>query len=144
LPLLLAACTLWLAYRIVHYPAFADFLIATEAELNKVSWTTRKRLVQDTIVVLTTMLFLTLFLFVVDLVWFKLLSAPWIGVLQAGQSNTEMIKDLDAQIERLQQEREAAALTKDFDKETALANQIDALTREKQNLLRKTTGEEDW
>ena len=31
-----------------------DFLIATEAEMNKVSWTTRKRLVKDTIVVLVT------------------------------------------------------------------------------------------
>ena len=53
-PLLLLAASLWLAWRIVNLPAFADFLIATEAELNKVSWTTRKRLYQDTIVVLVT------------------------------------------------------------------------------------------
>src|SRR2546430_6963945 len=36
LPLLLAAASLWLAYRVVNYPTFADFLIATEAEMNKV------------------------------------------------------------------------------------------------------------
>src|SRR5208283_436412 len=68
-PLLLSAATLWLALRIVNFPAFADFLIATEAELNKVSWTTRKRLVQDTIVVLVTVFLFTLFLFLVDILW---------------------------------------------------------------------------
>jgi preprotein translocase SecE subunit len=82
LTLLLAAGALWFAWRVVNYPAFADFLIATEAEMNKVSWTTRKRLVQDTIVVLTTVLLLTLFLFFVDILWFKILSNPLIKVLQ--------------------------------------------------------------
>ena len=41
--------------------------IATEAEINKVSWTTRKRLIQDTTVVLVTVFLFTLFLFVVDI-----------------------------------------------------------------------------
>jgi preprotein translocase SecE subunit len=80
LPLLLAALSLWLAYRIVNLPVFADFLIATEAEVNKVSWTTRKRLVQDTIVVLVTVILLTLFLFVVDQAWAFVLTR--IGVVQ--------------------------------------------------------------
>jgi preprotein translocase SecE subunit len=87
-PLLLAAGSLWLAYRVVNYPTFADFLIATEAELNKVSWTTRKRLVQDTIVVLTTVILLTLFLFFVDQLWSIILSR--VGVIQmnpTGQQN---------------------------------------------------------
>jgi len=44
LPLLLLAASIWLAWRVVNFPPFADFLIATEAELNKVSWTTRPRL----------------------------------------------------------------------------------------------------
>jgi preprotein translocase SecE subunit len=88
LPMLLAGACLWLGYRVVNYPAFADFLIATEAELNKVSWTTRKRLVQDTIVVLTTVFLLTLFLFLVDVLWFKILSSPWIEVIQTSQSST--------------------------------------------------------
>ena len=89
LPALVCAAALWFAYRIVNFPAFADFLIATEAELNKVSWTTRKRLVQDTIVVLTTVFLFTLFLFIVDVVWFKVLSSPWIQVLQTPQSTRE-------------------------------------------------------
>ena len=56
MPILLIGGTIWLGWRLVNYPPFADFLIATEAEMNKVSWTTRKRLVQDTIIVLMTML----------------------------------------------------------------------------------------
>jgi preprotein translocase SecE subunit len=80
LPLVLAALSLWLAYRIVNLPVFADFLIATEAEVNKVSWTTRKRLIQDTIVVLVTVILLTVFLFVVDQAWAFVLTR--IGVVQ--------------------------------------------------------------
>jgi preprotein translocase SecE subunit len=75
-PLVLLGLLLWVSWRIVNWPVFADFLIATEAEMNKVSWTTRKRLVQDTIVVLVTVFLLTLFLFVIDIVWIKLLSNP--------------------------------------------------------------------
>jgi preprotein translocase SecE subunit len=81
MPLVLGLGLLWVAYRVVNIPVFADFLIATEAEMNKVSWTTRKRLVQDTIVVLTTVFLFTMFLFVVDIVWIKVLSAPYIQVL---------------------------------------------------------------
>ena len=31
----------WIAFRLVNLPSFADFLIAVEAEMNKVSWPTR-------------------------------------------------------------------------------------------------------
>ena len=68
-PAIFAVVGLWVAFRIVNYPTFADFLIATEAEMNKVSWATRKRLVQDTIVVLVFLVILTVFLMVVDLFW---------------------------------------------------------------------------
>jgi preprotein translocase SecE subunit len=91
-PLILLGLLIWVAWRIVNWPTFADFLIATEAEINKVSWTTRKRLVQDTVVVLVTVFLLTAFLFFVDILWIKVLSlsytndrgdrVPIIGVLQ--------------------------------------------------------------
>jgi len=71
---------LWFAYRLVHYPTFADFLIATEVEMNKVSWPTLKSLKQDTIVVLVTVLLLTVFLYVVDIVWAWFMQL--IGVVQ--------------------------------------------------------------
>jgi preprotein translocase SecE subunit len=80
-PLVLGVGLLWIAWRVVNWPTFADFLIATEAEMNKVSWTTRKRLVQDTIVVLVTVFLLTAFLFFVDILWIKVLSNPWFQVL---------------------------------------------------------------
>jgi preprotein translocase SecE subunit len=86
LPILLAALALWVGWRIVNVPSFADFLIATEAELNKVSWTTRRRLVQDTIVVLVTVVLFTLFLLVVDVAWGKILSSRIIGVLKWDES----------------------------------------------------------
>jgi preprotein translocase SecE subunit len=81
-PLLLAAVSFWLAFRVVNLPVFADFLIATEAEINKVSWPTRKSVIQDTVVVLVTVLLLTVFLFAVDLAWGWILSRPVVGVLQ--------------------------------------------------------------
>jgi len=81
IPLLLLGLTLWVAYRASNVPTFAEFLIATEAEMNKVSWTPKKRLVQDTVVVLTTTVILTLFLLVVDLFWGWLLSRETVGVL---------------------------------------------------------------
>jgi preprotein translocase SecE subunit len=82
LPLLLLAASIWLAWRVVNVPTFADFLIATEAEMNKVSWTTQRRLVQDTIVVLVTVLLMAVYLFLMDQVWRTVLSWPPIGVLQ--------------------------------------------------------------
>jgi preprotein translocase SecE subunit len=88
-PILLIAVSLWLAYRVVNFPGFADFLIATEAEMNKVSWTTRRRLIQDTIVVLVTVFLFTAFMFLVDVVWVRVLSSPWIQVLQTGDAAQE-------------------------------------------------------
>jgi preprotein translocase SecE subunit len=73
-PLILTAAGLWIAFRAVNFPAFADFLIATEAEMNKVSWSTRKKLVQDTIVVLVTVFLFAVFLLVVDTTWGWLLT----------------------------------------------------------------------
>jgi preprotein translocase SecE subunit len=80
-PIVLAVLLVWVAWRSVNIPGFADFLIATEAEMNKVSWTNRRRLYTDTIVVLVTVFLFTGFLFVVDIIWIKVLSAPGIQVL---------------------------------------------------------------
>lgn len=81
-PLLFLVVTMWLAWRVVNMPAFADFLIATEAEMNKVSWTTRPRLIQDTIVVLITLVLFAAFFFTTDQVVRVLLT--WLGVLKLG------------------------------------------------------------
>jgi preprotein translocase SecE subunit len=93
-PLLLLFLTLWLSWRVVNLPTFGDFLIATEAELNKVSWTTRARLWQDTVVVLTTMVLLAGFLFVVDVAWARLLSSWPIEVLKVSKKEQPKEQEL--------------------------------------------------
>jgi preprotein translocase SecE subunit len=87
LPALLGLLAVWFAWRIVNLPAFADFLIATEAELNKVSWVTRRQLAQDTVVVLVTVLLMTIFLLFADIGWSQFLKG--IGVLHPGQTRQQ-------------------------------------------------------
>jgi len=60
---------LWAAYRLVNVPIFADFLIAVEAEMNKVSWPTRAELYRGAIVVLITIFALAAVLFFFDFAW---------------------------------------------------------------------------
>ncbi len=60
---------LWLSFRFVNYPRFADFLIAVEAEMNKVSWPTKKELIRSSLVVLFCILALTTVLFFFDIFW---------------------------------------------------------------------------
>ncbi|HJZ56676.1 MAG TPA: preprotein translocase subunit SecE, partial [Gemmataceae bacterium] len=98
IPLLLVLLNLWIAYRMVNLPMFAEFLIATEAEMNKVSWTTRKRLAQDTVVVLVTTLLLTLFLLLVDVFWGWLLSRETVGVLPS-RSAADKKQDVDKPVD---------------------------------------------
>ncbi len=59
-----------------------DFLIATEGEMKKVNWTTRKDIIGSTKVVIFVTISLALMLFVVDIVF--ILFFNWIGVLEAG------------------------------------------------------------
>lgn len=88
-PLLLMGLGLWFAWRMVNVPTFGEFLIATEAEMNKVSWSTQRQLRQDTIVVLITTIFMALFLLVVDVFWGWLLSRQTIGVLPGKSTNQD-------------------------------------------------------
>ena len=59
----------WTAYRIVNYARFADFLIAVEAEMNKVSWPSRGELIRSSIVVIFVIFSLAIILFGFDLFW---------------------------------------------------------------------------
>jgi preprotein translocase subunit SecE len=71
-PGLLLLLGVWISYRIVNMPAFADFLIAVEAEMNKVSWPSRGELYRHSIVVLVVLLILTVVLFGFDIAWAKI------------------------------------------------------------------------
>jgi preprotein translocase subunit SecE len=59
----------WFGFRIVNWPRFADFLIAVEAEMAKVSWPGKTELVRASIVVIFTIFFLAMILFVFDIAW---------------------------------------------------------------------------
>lgn len=58
----------------------SDFMIATEGEMKKVSWSTKREIVGSTKVVILFTVFLAVFLFVVDIVFQAFFS--WIGVLK--------------------------------------------------------------
>lgn len=73
LPTLLGVVGIWIAFRLVNIPSFADFLIAVEAEMNKVSWPTRSELIRSSIVVILLIVFLALVLFGYDVFWRQLL-----------------------------------------------------------------------
>jgi preprotein translocase subunit SecE len=66
----LAGFFCWVAFRLVNWPRFADFLIAVEAEMAKVSWPSRKELIRSSIVVLVNMVFLAAALWIFDAAWF--------------------------------------------------------------------------
>ena len=69
LPGALLVAGLWIAYRVVNVPSFADFLIAVEAEMNKVSWPTRTELFRASLVVLFTIFALAAVLASFDFFW---------------------------------------------------------------------------
>jgi preprotein translocase subunit SecE len=73
-PMALAFVGIWIAFRLVNMPSFADFLIAVEAEMNKVSWPTRNELWRSSMVVILLILILAAVLFGFDIFWRTLLS----------------------------------------------------------------------
>lgn len=81
LPLVFAtalfAASWWFAFV---SPATSDFMIATEGEMKKVSWSTKREIIGSTKVVILFTVFLAVFLFVVDIVCQAFFS--WIGVLK--------------------------------------------------------------
>jgi preprotein translocase subunit SecE len=80
IPIVIAAVIAWFTYRLVNLPQFADFLIAVEAEMKKISWPTLQRCFRSSAVVIVMMFFLAAVLFVYDEVWIKIFQ--WIGVLR--------------------------------------------------------------
>lgn len=69
IPLGVLVLGLWFSFRIVHLPRFADFLIAVEAEMNKVSWPSTTELIKSSLVVIIVIFLLTGILFGYDLLW---------------------------------------------------------------------------
>lgn len=69
IPLLVAGVGAWAAFRAVNWPKFADFLIAVEAEMNKVSWPSKGELIRSSCVVIFVIFALAAILFGYDFFW---------------------------------------------------------------------------
>jgi len=61
------AVTAGVSWYYLNQPKVVDFFIATESEMKKVNWTSRKEIVGSTKVVIAFMFIMALFLFFVDL-----------------------------------------------------------------------------
>ena len=63
------AIIMFFAWRAMNKPANADFLIATDSEMKKVNWTTRKELIGSTRVVIFFVILISALLFLLDVVF---------------------------------------------------------------------------
>jgi preprotein translocase subunit SecE len=68
-PSLLVLAVAALMFWIVNRPSSADFMIATESEMKKVSWSSRKEIIGSTKVVIITTLIMAAVLFGVDMLF---------------------------------------------------------------------------
>src|SRR5690349_20394964 len=57
------------AWRMMNKPSNVDFLIATDSEMKKVNWTTRKELIGSTKVVIFFMILISAILFLLDVLF---------------------------------------------------------------------------
>ncbi len=71
-----------LGFWITNKPDNVEFLIATDSEMKKVNWTSRRDLIASTKIVIIFMFSVAVFLFVVDILFHYLFHI--IGVLKAG------------------------------------------------------------
>ncbi|MEM9369121.1 MAG: preprotein translocase subunit SecE [Planctomycetota bacterium] len=69
IPAVILAVGLWFGFRLVNWPRFADFLIAVEAEMNKVTWPSKDELIRASVVVIFTIFALAVTLFLFDVIW---------------------------------------------------------------------------
>lgn len=60
-----------LIFWVMNKPAIVDFLIATDSEMRKVNWPTRKEITGSTWVVIIGMLLLAVILWVIDIAFLK-------------------------------------------------------------------------
>jgi preprotein translocase subunit SecE len=73
LPGLLLAAGLWLCFRAVNLPRFADFLIAVESEMTKVSWPSAGEVFRSSAVIIFLIFALAAILAGYDLFWWFVL-----------------------------------------------------------------------
>lgn len=73
LPAAMIALAAWISFRIVNVPRFAEFLIAVEAEMAKVSWPNGTEVFRSSVVVIFLIFALSALLAGFDFFWWFLL-----------------------------------------------------------------------
>jgi len=76
---------LFFSWRFMNKPTSVDFLIATDSEMKKVNWTTRKELIGSTKVVIFFVVLISLILFLLDVIFgyfFQLIKVLEFGPFQ--------------------------------------------------------------
>ena len=73
----------FICWRLMNKPANVDFLIATDSEMKKVNWTTRKELIGSTKVVIFFMILIAGLLFALDVLFVVDLVFHWIFYLMS-------------------------------------------------------------
>lgn len=68
-PAILWAVLAWFVYWASNRPSLADFLIAAEGELKKVSWSTKQQVVASTIIVVFVVALMSVLLGAVDVIF---------------------------------------------------------------------------
>lgn len=81
-PVIVGGLLGWVVYRLINYQPFAEFLINTEAEINKVTWPTKKEVKASTAVTVVLVVMMGVFLFVADTFWKWMLTM--LGILKIG------------------------------------------------------------
>lgn len=87
----------WVAFRIVNYPPFADFLADTEWEMRKVTWPNWSQLKRATTVVIAVTLLMAAYLYTVDLIWMgilRLIGVLWVPTPEQTESAAAAFIDL--------------------------------------------------
>lgn len=77
LPTGLLFAGIWIGYRLINWPRFADFLIAVEAEMKKVTWPSWDEVKRASIVVIATIFILAMSLFLFDVFWKAVFDLLW-------------------------------------------------------------------
>ena len=80
IPLIVMLACLYALLRVVNSKRPADFMISTEGEMKKVSWSSKKEIIGSTKVVIVTLMLMGLILFFVD--WFFMTFMKFIKVQQ--------------------------------------------------------------
>ena len=79
IPTLVVVGMAWLMFWLVNRPKTADFLIATESEMKKVSWSSKKEIIGSTKVVIVFTFVLAAILYSTDVIFAALFS--WLKIM---------------------------------------------------------------